>query len=100
MTADERVLQFLVNLSAAVAHIFGTENERPVNAWAWRLGSRSMQYAGMGIFIALPICLATGYAFGQVWAYSWLGCWAAQGVLVARRYLGAFRQARRGGETM
>lgn len=101
MKADERLLQALVNCSAALAHIFGTEGERPVSTWAWRLGSRSMQYAGLGIVIAIPLWAAANVfvlsPFILYWLGAWAGCWVCQLLLVLRRWHGAFKRARQGG---
>lgn len=98
-SADIWVLEVLVNLSAAVAHILGTEGERPISAWAWRLGSRSLQYGVLAAFIALPAFLAVGVflavPFGIIWVAAWLACWACQTIAQAREWHKAYRRARK-----
>jgi hypothetical protein len=95
MKATEAILQFLVNASAAAAHILGSEGERPVSAWAWRLGSRSVQYGLLAIIIALPLFVAGPFSFGTLWTVCWAGCWACQIGVVVRRWWAAYRRARR-----
>ncbi len=61
------VLEGLYNTTAIVAHVLGTDGDRPVSWWAWRIGSRAIQYSLLSIPIALPPWIAWGGAFMQWW---------------------------------
>lgn len=91
MKTSESLLQLLVNLSAALAHILG--NDHPVNAWAWRIGSRSWQFSLFAALIAVPVS-CVGFPFGQAWALIWIGCWSFQILTAIREFWALYRRNR------
>lgn len=92
MKASENLLQFLINLSAAFAHILGSD--RPVNAWAWRIGSRSCQFSLFAALIAVPVSFV-GLPFGLAWVWTWTGCWTFQILIAVREFYGLYRRNRK-----
>jgi hypothetical protein len=75
---SEWVLITLYNLSAALTHILGADNLRPVSWWAWRVGSRMVQYAFLALPISLPLWIAFGGPFWNYWVLAFSGIWLTQ----------------------
>jgi hypothetical protein len=73
----EGVLIALYNLSAIFAHALGTDGDRPISWWSWRIGTRMLQYAILGLSIALPLWVIWGGVFLSTWitiyGIMWLG---------------------------
>jgi hypothetical protein len=74
----EGVLIALYNASAVVAHVLGTDGDRPVSWWSWRLGTRMLQYAILGLSIALPLWVIGGGALWPYWATLYGIIWVGQ----------------------
>jgi hypothetical protein len=77
-TPAEGVLIALYNISAIFAHVLGTDGDRPISWWSWKIGTRMWQYAALGLSIALPLWVIGGGALLTYWCYVYGIIWIGQ----------------------